>query len=206
MAKALETLISRLKSLPGLGQRSAERIALHLLVEKRERMDSLTQALAMASEEIGRCPDCGNLAPKGERCSICEDPRRDRTMLCVVEKIQDLVAMEAAGSWHGLYHVLHGKLSPLQNRGPEDINMDSLRDRFAAGAIQEILFAISNDIEGEATCHYIVETLLPPENRPKVSRIGFGLPSGGELTYADSLTLKSAVESRREFHLGTKTG
>jgi len=199
MSKALETLISRLKSLPGLGNRSAERIAFHLLIEKRDRLDDLVEALAVASKEIGRCPVCGNLAAVGGLCSICEDPRRDHSLLCVVEKIQDLVAMESAGSWRGLYHVLHGKLSPLQNRGPEDINLGSLSERFSTYPIEEVLFAISNDIEGEATCHYIVETVLPVDARPKVSRIGFGLPSGGELTYADSLTLKSAVESRREF-------
>ncbi len=192
-------LVATLKALPGLGRRSAERIALHLLVGNRSRLDDVARALETAGREIARCPDCGNLARAGSRCPICSDPRRTTTALCIVEKVQDLAAMEESGGWKGLYHVLHGKLSPLQNRGPEDVNLAGLADRVRTLGVEEIVFALSNDIEGEATCHYIVETILPAQSGIRVTRIGFGLPSGGDVTYADAVTLRSAMESRRDF-------
>ena len=199
MSDPFDALVASLKALPGLGRRSAERIAIHLVVGDRNALGDFTRALDLAAREIGRCPSCGNLSRRGGECSICSDPRRDSTALCVVEKIQDLVAIEEAGSWRGLYHVLHGKLSPLRNRGPEDVNLAGFADRVARLGVREIVFALSNDIEGEATCHYIVESLLPPGNDVRVTRIGFGLPSGGEVTYADSVTLRSAMDARREF-------
>jgi len=199
MSEPFEEFVSALKSLPGLGKRSAERIALHLLVSDRGRLSSLSQALETASREIDRCPDCGNLARTGERCGVCSDASRNEESLCIVEKIQDLVAIEEAGSWRGYYHVLHGKLSPLQNRGPEDVNLSTLAERIQTLGVKEIVFALSNDIEGEATCHYIAETILPSDREVKVTRIGFGLPSGGDVTYADSVTLRSAMEARRDF-------
>ena len=199
MSDPFDALVASLKALPGLGRRSAERIAIHLLVGDRNGLGDFTRALDVAAREIGRCPSCGNLSRRGQECSICTDPRRDSTALCVVEKIQDLVAIEEAGGWKGLYHVLHGKLSPLRNRGPEDVNLSGFAERVARLGVEEIVFAVSNDIEGEATCHYIVESLLPPDTKVRVSRIGFGLPSGGEVTYADSVTLRSAMDARREF-------
>jgi len=199
MGDPFDDLVAALKALPGLGKRSAERIAVHLLVGDRERLAGLMRSLEVAGLEIQRCPACGNLARTGESCAICEDSRRNTQTLCVVEKIQDLVAIEAAGGWKGLYHVLHGKLSPLQNRGPEDVNLAGFRERVQKLGVTEILFALSNDMEGEATCHYIVETLLPDTVDIRVTRIGFGLPSGGEVTYADSVTLRSAMDSRRDF-------
>jgi len=199
MSEPFDDLVATLKALPGLGKRSAERIALHLLVGERERLVHFTQTLEVAAREIARCPDCGNLARTGQRCPVCSDGSRNTRTLCIVEKIQDLAAIEEAGSWRGLYHVLHGKLSPLQNRGPEDVNLGGLAARIEALEVSEIVFALSNDIEGEATCHYIAEAILPPGREIQISRIGFGLPSGGEVTYADSVTLRSAMEARREF-------
>ncbi len=199
MSEPFEDLVAALRALPGLGKRSAERIALHLLVGERDRLPRFMGALEVAAREIGRCPDCGNLARAGQRCPICADPGRIRSSLCIVEKIQDLSAIEEAGSWKGLYHVLHGKLSPLQNRGPEDVNLGNLADRIQSLEVTEVVFALANDIEGEATCHYIAETLLPQDRVIRITRIGFGLPSGGEVTYADSVTLRSAMEARTDF-------
>lgn len=202
MSDPYEDFLGSLRSLPGLGRRSAERIALHLLVGDRSRLDGFRETFETAAREIDRCPDCGNLARVGQRCTVCTDPRRETDSLCIVEKIQDLAAMEESGGWRGLYHVLHGKLSPLQNRGPEDVNLRGLADRIKELGVKEIVFALANDIEGEATCHYIVETILPSDGSVKVTRIGFGLPSGGDVTYADAVTLRSAMESRRNFTEG----
>tara|TARA_R100000027_G_scaffold391_2_gene477 strand:- start:9761 stop:10366 length:606 start_codon:yes stop_codon:yes gene_type:complete len=199
MDDPFDDLVASLKTLPGLGRRSAERIALHLLVGDRGRMEQFSQSLEVAAREIDRCPDCGNLARTGQRCVVCSDRSRNQQSLCIVEKIQDLVAIEEAGGWKGLYHVLHGKLSPLQNRGPEDVNLGGFSERLKSLGVKEIVFALSNDIEGEATCHYIAEALLPEELGISASRIGFGLPSGGDVTYADSVTLRSAMDARREF-------
>lgn len=197
MTPAFENLLQSLKHLPGLGYRSAERIALHLLVEKPEVLGELEQALAQAGDSVQRCQTCGNLA-EADSCSLCLDPRRDASRLCVVEHVPDLFAIERSAAWPGSYHVLHGKLSPIHGVGPEQLNLATLQDRLASGAIKELVLALSNDIEGQATCHYIQEGLVgaaPIE----VTRIGFGLPSGGGVTYADSVTLRSALEGRRAY-------
>ena len=198
MTPAFEKLQKHLKQLPGLGYRSAERIALHLLVEKPARLPALVAALEEAAKSVRRCQRCGNLA-EGELCGICADERRDRGVLCVVEHVPDLVAIERSGAFRGTYHVLHGKLSPIQGVGPEELNLASLRARLAEGVVKELILALPNDVEGEATCHYLTAHLaLDPG--VKVSRIGFGLPSGGGVLYADSVTLKSALEGRRGYH------
>lgn len=197
MAGAFEQLQQSLKRLPGLGYRSAERLALHLLVEKPERCEELVRCLEAARERVGACPECGNLC-EGELCGICGDGGRDRALLCVVETVPDLRAMEHAGAYRGVYHVLQGKLSPLHNVGPEDLAIGRLRERVAAGAFREVILALSNDIEGESTCHYVQEEVLAPAGL-SVSRIGFGLPSGGGIPLADSTTLRSALEGRRAF-------
>lgn len=197
MATAFENLQDALRKLPGVGYRSSERIALHLLLGKPEQLRLLTQALDEASRSIKRCTRCGNMS-EGELCSVCADPRRDHRSVCVVENVPDLVAIERSGSWRSGYHVLHGKLSPLQNIGPDDLNVASLLSRAGSGEIDELVLALPNDVEGEATCHYIQEHL--PANHPiKVTRIGFGIPSGGGVLYADSVTLKSALDGRRTF-------
>jgi recombination protein RecR len=197
MSQAFENLQKQLKQLPGLGYRSAERIALHLLVEKPEKLGRLVQALQEASAKVRRCARCGNLAEE-EHCPICADTRREAGVLCVVEQVPDLAAIERSGAHRGLYHVLHGKLSPINGIGPEDLNLPSLVRRLESGEIHELILALSNDIEGEATCHFITEH-LPAGGTVKVSRIGFGLPSGGGVFYADAVTLKSAIEGRRDY-------
>lgn len=197
MTPAFEALQQLLKRLPGVGFRSAERIALHLLVEKPGRLPELVRALESAATAVRRCGRCGNLA-EGEHCAVCADERRDRGVVCVVEHVPDLVAMERSGAYRGTYHVLHGKLSPLQGVGPADLNLASLQERVASGEVRELILALPNDVEGEATCHYLTENLSAPADL-KFTRIGFGLPSGGGVLYADSVTLRSALEGRREF-------
>ena len=194
MTPAYDALVFQLRQLPGLGTRSAERLALHLLVERPEKLGALVQALNIAAEKLRRCICCGNLC-EGETCGICADPSRRRDLLCVVEQVPDLLAIERSGNFRGLYHVLHGKLSPLRKVGPEHLNLEPLRQRLNDGNISEVILALGNDIEGEATCHYLCEAVLG--NSVRITRIGFGLPSGGGLTFADPATLRSALESRR---------
>ena len=197
MTPAFENLLQELKHLPGLGFRSAERIAMHLLVEQPEALEALMESMVAARAAVRRCEICGNLAESAE-CAVCEDERRNPSSLCVVEHVPDLIAIERSSAWKGKYHVLHGKLSPIHGIGPEDLNFQSLIERIEAGGISEFVLALSNDIEGQATCHYIQEEIVG--DRPiKVTRIGFGLPSGGGVTYADSVTLRSALEVRREY-------
>jgi recombination protein RecR len=197
MTPAFENLQKHLKQLPGLGYRSAERIALHLLVEKPSRLPALIVALEEAARAVRRCTRCGNLA-EGDLCPICADGKRDRAIVCVVEHVPDLVALERSGAYRGQYHVLHGKLSPIHGVGPADLNFDSLRSRVESGEVSELILALPNDVEGEATCHYLTGE-LPKERAIRVTRIGFGLPSGGGVLYADSVTLKSALEARRTY-------
>ena len=197
MTPTFEHLQGLLKKLPGLGYRSAERLALHLLVEKPESLEPLMEALKNAAETIHRCPRCGNLA-ETETCEICADERRDGNMLCIVEQVPDLAAIERSGSFRGRYHVLHGKLSPIHGVGPEHLNFESLTARLEAEPIREIILALSNDIEGEATCHYLQDAVLANRDL-EISRIGFGLPSGGGITFADANTVKSALAGRKAF-------
>jgi len=197
MTPAFEKLQKHLKQLPGLGYRSSERIALHLLVEKPARLPALVEALQDAARAVRRCERCGNLA-EGEACAICADDRRDRSVVCVVEHVPDLVALERSAAYRGSYHVLHGKLSPIHGVGPEDLNLAALQARVESGEVAELILALSNDVEGEATCHYLTEH-LSAGRKVKVTRIGFGLPSGGGVLYADSVTLKSALDGRRDY-------
>lgn len=170
---------------------------MHLLVEHPEMLGELVGALNEAAANVQRCSVCGNLA-EGDLCFVCVDPRREKETLCIVEHVPDLVAFERAAAYRGVYHVLYGKLSPINGIGPEQLNLDSLKQRLAEDEVREVILALSNDVEGEATCHYLTETLIRQPVR--VTRIGFGLPSGGGVLYADAVTLKSALESRRPFH------
>lgn len=196
MTPSLEQLQKLLKQLPGVGYRSAERIALHLLVEKPGRLPELVAALQAAAKSVRRCTVCGNLAEE-EQCPICADEKRRTGQVCVVENVQDLTAIERSGAYRGRYHVLHGKLSPIRGVAPEDLNLAALLQRIEQGEVAELILALSNDVEGEATCHYLTERL--PKGRVTVTRIGFGLPSGGGVLYADAVTLKSALEARRDY-------
>ena len=196
MATAFEALQKQLKQLPGLGYRSAERIALHLVVEKPESMAGLIKALETAAKAVRRCVRCGNLT-ESDLCAICANPRWDSRVICVVENVPDLVSIERSGAWRGLYHVLHGRLSPGHGVGPADLNLAPLIERVRGGEVDELILALANDVEGEATCHYLIGQ-LPAERPVKVTRIGFGLPSGGGVLYADAVTLKSALDGRRD--------
>jgi len=166
-------------------------------VESPAQLTVLQDALAQAQGKIQRCVRCGHMA-EADLCSICQDPRREAERWCLVERVPDLLALEQASAWRGRYHVLHGKLSPLKGVGPEALNLDSLPTRLAEEQPSEIVLALSNDIEGEATCHYLQETFFSaPEIT--VSRIGFGVPSGSGLTLVDATTLQSALSGRRAF-------
>ena len=198
MTPSLENLQHLLKKLPGLGYRSAERVALHLLLEKPESLPVLVDALQAAAAAVRRCDRCGHLS-EDALCEICQDDKRDARLVCIVENVPDVVALERSGAYRGVYHVLHGKLSPLQGVGPEQLNFESLEKRLAKGEEDEIILALSNDVEGEATCHFLTSELIPSGEAIKITRIGFGLPSGGGVLYADSVTLKSALEGRRGY-------
>jgi recombination protein RecR len=197
MSSAFERLQREIKQLPGLGYRSAERIALHVLVEKPERLKGLVEALKEAESAVGRCQQCGNLAEE-DLCVVCNDEGRRKEIVCIVEQVQDLIAIERSESYKGVYHVLHGKLSPIHGVGPDQLNFASLEKRLTEDKVGELILALSNDVEGEATCHYITEKLVSGKDI-KISRIGFGLPSGGGVLYADPITLKSALEGRRDY-------
>jgi recombination protein RecR len=197
MSPAFERLQQQLKQLPGLGYRSAERIALHLLVEKPARLPERVAALEAAAAAVRRCERCGNLA-EGPLCAICADERREAGVVCVVEHVPDLVAIERSGAFRGRYHVLHGKLSPIQGVGPEQLHLAPLLERVRSGEVTELILALPNDVEGEATCHYLTEH-LPADREVRTSRIGFGLPSGGGVLYADAVTLRSALEGRKGY-------
>ncbi|MDC0547404.1 recombination mediator RecR [Opitutales bacterium] len=195
MTPGYDQLVRLLKTLPGLGFRSAERIALHLLVEKTELLDQLVTRLQESSSTIGPCLSCGNLS-EGDQCTICLDVNRESDSICVVERVPDLFAIERSSAYRGLYHVLQGKLSPLRGIGPEQLNFSSLQKKISGGGVKELILALGNDLESEATCYYIQEEVIG-NHEVKVSRIGFGLPSGGGVTFADEMTLKSAIDSRR---------
>lgn len=197
MTPAFDQAVKLLKQLPGLGHRSAERIALHLFAEQPQRLPELLTSLAKAGRELCRCSVCGNLA-EGTQCSVCADPRRDASTICVVESVPEVQSLERAGVFKGTYHVLHGKLSPLRGVGPEQLNIASLLQRTAEPAVREVILAISNDMEGAATCHFLQEELRSCAHI-HVTRIGFGLPSGSGLGLADPTTLRSALEGRRQF-------
>lgn len=171
---------------------------MHLLVEKPQALPQLLERLDAAASAIQPCPICGNLS-EGGPCSICSDPQREQATVCVVESVSDLMAIERSAAWKGSYHVLHGRLSPIHGVGPEELNFTALAQRIEQGAVDELVLALSNDIEGQATCHYIQEVLVQ-EKPIRMSRIGFGLPSGGGVTYADSSTLKSALEARSHYN------
>lgn len=171
---------------------------MHLIVEKPERLEPLCEALRDAAAKLQRCPITGNLT-EGEVCEIFADPARRQEIVCVVESVPDLMAIERSGAYRGVYHVLHGKLSPLHGVGPQDLNFSPLAKRIGESEVSELILALPNDIEGEATCHYIQDELLAGRDDISISRIGFGLPSGGGIVFADAATLRNALEGRKKF-------
>ena len=188
-------LISALRILPGVGPKSAQRMALQLLDSKRHEALTLAEALKKAMEHVSKCSVCRNLTEE-EICNVCRNPRRDASLLCVVESPADVIAIEQSATFSGRYFILHGKLSPIDGVGPKEIGVDLLQERFASGEINEVIIATNPTMEGEATSHYIAEKAKA--NGVKVSRIAHGVPIGGELEYIDGGTLAHAISSRRE--------
>ena len=197
MTPSFDKVRQLLKMLPGMGHRSAERLALHLLVERPGKLAPLLESLQAAAAAVRRCGRCGSLA-ETELCPVCQDVKRDPAAVCVVEQVPDLMAIERSLAYRGTYHVLHGRLSPINGVGPDQLNLATFEQRLKDEPITEVVLALGNDIEGEATCHYITEAIQAIRPSIKVSRIGFGLPSGSGLTFADPATLRSALEGRRD--------
>ena len=197
MTPSFDKVRQLLKMLPGMGHRSAERLALHLLVERPGKLAPLLESLQAAAAAVRRCGRCGSLA-ETELCPVCHDVKRDPAAVCVVEQVPDLMAIERSSAYRGTYHVLHGRLSPINGVGPDQLNLATFEQRLKDEPITEVVLALGNDIEGEATCHYITEAIQAIRPSIKVSRIGFGLPSGSGLTFADPATLRSALEGRRD--------
>jgi recombination protein RecR len=196
LPEALQALIAALGKLPGVGPRSAERIALHLVQAPTELSTILANALTRARSTIQFCTNCGGLT-ECQPCVICSDSRRDPTLLCIVEKAVDILAIEKAGTFRGQFHVLGGKLSPLNGVGPEDLRIAQLSQRIPQQHVKEIILALPSDVEGDATSHYLAKTLA--NSGVRISRIAQGLPAGSGLDYADELTLSRALEGRRDF-------
>ena len=196
LAPPLEKLIAELSKLPGIGRKTAQRLVFHLLKGPAEDVTSLAAALAGVRDRIRLCATCSNLTEE-EICPICSDPRRDRSLLCIVEEAANLTVLERTGAYRGLYHVLGGALSPLRDIGPEELRTTELLDRVRAGGLREVILATNPNVEGEATAVYI-SRLLKPMGVP-LTRLAQGLPAGADLEFTDDLTLKRALEGRREY-------
>jgi recombination protein RecR len=194
MADAMGRLISLLKQLPGVGEKTATRLVFHILSSSRDYGRALARAGTDVVERVKPCEQCGNLSELSP-CQICTDPKRDPSVICVVEKVQDLLAIENTHEYRGLYHVLHGTLSPLDGKGPEQIRIGELMDRLEKG-VKEIIVATASSVEGEATALYIKKRVDSMGIR--VSRIASGIPVGGELEYTDRGTIGRALTGRRE--------
>ena len=190
----IASLITLLSRLPGIGERTAARLAFYVLEGDQQYAQALGQALSTIHDEVTRCELCGNYGAE-TRCSICQDPRRDESLICVVAKVPDLIALESLGSFRGRYHVLHGLLAPLDGVGPDQLPLDALERRVTEQGIKELIIATPLNVEGEATALYVADALsaLPV----KVSRIAAGVPHGGELEFTDQVTLGRAIEDRR---------
>ena len=191
----LEKLVEQFARLPGIGGKSAQRLAFHVLALSEEEAGEFAQAILDAKRSVTCCPVCQNLTAGG-LCPICASPRRDESTICVVADPRDVAAMERAREYTGRYHVLHGVISPMNHVGPDDLQIKSLVDRVAQGDIQEVIMATNPDTEGEATAMYLARLLKPFQVR--VTRLAYGIPVGGHLEFADDATLMRALEGRRE--------
>jgi recombination protein RecR len=196
LVPALERVIAELSRLPGVGRKTAGRLAFHLLKAPVEQVEALSHALTEMRERIGSCVDCHNLS-EGERCPVCLDPRRDRASLCVVEEPANVVVLERTASHQGVYHVLGGALSPLKDVGPDDLHIEDLVDRVRDGGFREVILATNPNVEGEATAVYLSRLLKPLG--VTLTRPAQGLPAGSDLEYTDDLTLQRAFEGRRDY-------
>ena len=194
-AKPLEILINELSKLPGIGGKTAQRLAFHILSLDDKEAEQLADSILRAKREMRYCSVCGNLTDT-DPCRICSDPARRQDVICVVESPRDVAAMERIREYNGLYHVLHGVISPMEGIGPEDINLKSLIERLQASDVKELIVATNPNIEGEATAMYIARLIKPAGI--KVSRIAHGIPVGGDLEYADEVTLLKSLEGRRQ--------
>jgi recombination protein RecR len=194
-AKPLSNLIGELSKLPGIGGKTAQRLAFHILSQDDRDAFALAEAILDAKKNMKYCSVCGNLTDV-DPCSICSDPARDQSVICVVESPRDVSAMERIKEFQGLYHVLHGAISPMDGIGPEDINLKQLIVRLQQNEIKEVILATNPNIEGEATAMYTARLIKPAGI--KVTRIAHGVPVGGDLEYADEITLSKAMEGRRE--------
>ena len=192
----IEKLIQLLARLPGLGPRSARRAVLHLIKNREKLMDPLTVALEDAQDKVTVCDECGNVDSLNP-CTICSDPRRDRTLICVVEEVGDVWALERASAWNGLYHVLGGTLTALGGVTPDDLAIGQLLSRAGDGIVKEVVLATNATVDGQTTAHYITERLK--EQGLATSRLAHGVPVGGELDYLDEGTLTQAIRARRPF-------
>lgn len=192
--ESIEKLIDRLIKLPGIGRRSAERIVGYVLGAPHEEIKSLSEAISKVKENVRFCRICNNLAEQ-EICKICQDSRRKRDIVCIVEKPADVMVIEKTGKFSGVYHVLLGSISPLEGKGPDDLRIDNLIQRIKQENIKEVIIATDLDTEGETTALYLVKVLRPLGI--KLMRIGVGIPMGSNLEYADSATLSKALESRQ---------
>ena len=195
LPEPIHDLIAALHSLPGIGPRSAERLALHIVQSDAASVRQLAQALVQARERIRPCPTCGALTERVP-CAICADTRRDASLVCVVERAVDIISVEKSGTYRGKFHVLGGKISPLNGVEPEDLRILELEQRLADEPIQEVILALGTDVEGDATSFYLAKRLRA--KGVKISRIAHGLPAGSGLEFTDELTLSRALEGRRE--------
>ncbi len=192
---ALQRLLDELGRLPGIGPKSAQRIAYYLLEADAEEARRLATAILEVKQQVHFCPICFSYATR-DTCDVCSDASRDRTTICVVSEPRDVSAIERTGSYHGLYHVLGGVISPMDKIGPEQLRVKELLSRLASGEVQEVILATNPDVEGETTATYLLRIIRPLGVR--VSRLASGLPVGGDLEYADEVTLGRAIEARRE--------
>lgn len=197
---AVQDLIDEFGRLPGIGPKSAQRIALYLLNAPAQEAARLAHAVTTAKSEVTVCPRCFNMA-EGELCTICADPRRDQTMICVVEEARDLIAVERTGEFKGLYHVLGGTISPIEGIGPEQLRVRELVLRLSDEQITELILCTNPNIEGEATALYLARLLA--DTGIRITRLASGLPVGGDLEYADELTLGRAIEARHRLEVPT---
>ena len=193
---SLVRLIKGLSRLPGIGEKTATRLALHILRSPYDEANSLSQSILEVKDKVRLCSRCFGLADT-DPCRLCANPNRDRTIVCVVEQPSDLVALEKSGAFKGVYHVLHGALSPINGIGPDELKIKELIARVADGQIQELVLATNTSVEGEATASYLVQRLksLPA----RVTRIASGIPMGSDLKYLDEVTIKRAMERRQDF-------
>ncbi|HEX9949162.1 MAG TPA: recombination mediator RecR [Thermodesulfobacteriota bacterium] len=192
---AVEDLIAKLAKLPGIGKKTAARLAFHILQSSQEDAQGLARSILQVKERIGLCHICFNIA-EGEMCPICRNSQRDRSLLCVVEAPSDLMAIEATGIFKGLYHVLQGAIAPLDGIGPQELKIAELLERLKQGGVREVIIATNPTIEGDATALYLAKVVKPL--RITVTRIAQGIPAGGDIEYVDIKTMSKSLEGRRE--------